>query len=182
MLLSASRSLLLGDAVVLAAFTGLIPTLAGDVLTEELGRYSWCLCFLSPAEYVRVQRLSRRSPSFMFQRTVPILSSVEASRADFAAPCVTQKESGVGSMSLRRIASERCFLVNNVSCWTHYTNISHFVAHDIMYERYVRIWKIAMSHNLTGFLYLCAYITLQFASCTSRPIYSFSINPFFRLL
>lgn len=101
--------------MVSVAFTGLTPTIAGDVLTEESGRYSWCLCFLSPAGYARVRRLSPRSPSCMFQRTVPRLRSVEASKEDLAAPCVTQKESGVGSMSLRSIASERCFPVVKVS-------------------------------------------------------------------
>lgn len=64
-----------------------------DVLTEESGRCSWCPCFLSPAGYVRVRRLSPRSPSCMFQRTVPRLSSAEASGAGLAGPCVTQKES-----------------------------------------------------------------------------------------
>lgn len=101
--------------MVAVPFTGLTPTIAGDVLTEESGRYSWCLCFLSPAGYVRVRRLSPRSPSFIIQRTVPRLSSVEASKVDLAAPCVTRKESGVGSMSLRSIASERCFPVVKVS-------------------------------------------------------------------
>lgn len=101
--------------MVSAAFTELTPTIAGDVLTEGLGRYSWCLCFLSPAGYVRVRRLSPRSPSFMFQRTVPRLSSVEAAGVDSAAPCVTQKESGVGSISSRSIAGERCYPVFKVS-------------------------------------------------------------------
>lgn len=101
--------------MVLVAFTGLTPTIAGDGLTEESGRYSWCLCFLSPVGYVRVRRLSPRSPSFMFQRTVPRLSSVKASKVDLADPCVTQKESGVGSMSLQSIASERCLPVVKVS-------------------------------------------------------------------
>lgn len=141
--------------MVLVAFTGLTPTIAGDVLTEESGRYSWCLCFLFPAGYARVRRLSPRSPSCMFQRTVPRLRSVEASKEDLAAPCVTQKESGVGSMSLRSIASERCFLVVKVSVGHIYThNISHLVAGDIMYERgnsNVRILTIATSHNSTVF-------------------------------
>lgn len=80
------------------ASTGLTRTFAGDELTEESGRYSWCLCFRSLVGYVRVRRLSPRSPSCMFRRTVPRLSSVGASGANWAAPCVTQEESGVGSM------------------------------------------------------------------------------------
>lgn len=84
--------------MVLVASAGLTRTFAGDELTEESGRYSWCLCFLSPVGYVRVRRLSPRSPSCMFYRTVPRLSSVDASGANKAAPCVTQEESGVGSI------------------------------------------------------------------------------------
>lgn len=84
--------------MVLVALRGLTRPFDGDVLTEESGRYSWCLCFLSPVGYVRVRRLSPRSPSCMFQRTASMLSSVEA---DLAALCVTQSESRVGSMFVR---------------------------------------------------------------------------------